>query len=114
MTNAKKNDILCKARNLTDGIFGSQVDLYMKGNQFWSDEIDMAPINTIIGRIRNYGRCGGYAMKLERVFKENQINTVGDLLRMGSLEFRKVREVGRGSITRIQDALEELYNITWW
>jgi hypothetical protein len=39
---------------------------------------------------------------------------VGDLLKIGRSGFLKYRNVGKGSISRIDDALEKLYGIKNW
>jgi DNA-directed RNA polymerase alpha subunit len=48
------------------------------------------------------------------VFNNNGINTIGDILRIGRREFMQIKGVGKGSITRIDDALEDLYGIVNW
>ena len=81
----------------------------------YGTEVDNKPISSIVNYIKKYRyRSGGYAVRLERIFKENDIKTVGDLLRFDRSDFLKLRDVGKGSITRIDDALEELYSITNW
>ncbi len=52
--------------------------------------------------------------KLTRIFYENDIKTVGDLLRVGSYVLKKYRGVGLGTFNRICDALDELYGIKEW
>ncbi len=52
-----------------------------------------------------------YAISLVNVFNDNGINTIGDILRMGRQAFMQIKGVGKGSVTRIDDALEELYGI---
>ena len=80
-----------------------------------NEEVDDNPIGEIIrfianGRLRGHG----YSVRLERIFRDNGIRTVGDLLRIGKTGFLKIKDVGKGSSTRIDDALEELYGITEW
>lgn len=55
-----------------------------------------------------------YASSLVNVFNYNGINTIGDILRMGRQAFMQIKGVGKGSATRIDDALEELYEIKDW
>lgn len=82
-------------------------------DRWWPDNVDSAPISVIICRIgRRYDP--GYEVRLGKIFESNNIKTVGDLLRIGRRDFRKYRSVGGGSISRIDDALEELYNIEGW
>lgn len=72
-------------------------------------------IDGVISSIRLSGYMGStYATKLTDIFHNNEINTVGDLLRIGRSYFSRYRNVGRGSISRIDDALEKLYGITNW
>ena len=52
-----------------------------------------------------------YAISLVNVFNDNGINTIGDILRIGRRAFVQIKGVGKGSVTRIDDALEELYGI---
>lgn len=55
-----------------------------------------------------------YAISLVNVFNDNGINTIGDILRMGRQAFMQIKGVGKGSVTRVDDALEELYGIRDW
>lgn len=43
-----------------------------------------------------------------------KIKKVGDLLRITRRQFKKYRSVGGGSLSRIDNALEELYDIKGW
>jgi DNA-directed RNA polymerase alpha subunit len=80
-----------------------------------SIEYDNKPIGEVISCISKSGQMGiTYATKLADIFHNNEINTVGDLLRIGGRYFSKYRNVGKGSISRIDDALEELYGIKDW
>ena len=80
-----------------------------------SIEYDNKPIGEVISCISKSGRMGStYATKLADIFHNNEINTVGDLLRIGCRYFSKYRNVGKGSISRIYDALEQLYGINDW
>lgn len=111
------NDISSMAVALTDNIFKVKEVLKNKEGHFWSDETDAEPVETIISWIerKGYGyNSGGYAYKLTKIFKDNNIKTVGDLLRMGKQAFMKLNKVGKGSYTRVDDALEDLYNIKGW
>ena len=83
-------------------------------NQWWPDNVDSAPISGITCRIGSGMYDPGYEVRLGRIFMRNDIKTVGDLLRIGRRNFRKYRSVGDGSIRRIDDALEMLYDIKGW
>ena len=83
-------------------------------DRWWPDNVDRAPISVIICRIGSMRRGSGYSVRLGKIFERNNIKTVGDLLRIGRRDFRKYGSVGGGSITRIDDALEDLYDIKGW
>ena len=83
-------------------------------DRWWPDNVDIAPVNVIICHIGSKGWDPGYGVRLGKIFYSNNIKTVGDLLRIGRRDFRKYRSVGGGSITRIDDALEDLYDIKGW
>ena len=46
--------------------------------------------------------------------RENDINTVGDLIRLGAHKFGKCHNVGRHTISVIDEALEEHFQIPDW
>ncbi len=46
--------------------------------------------------------------------KDNCINTVGDLIRCGAHKFSTFKLVGKKTITRIDDALEDYFGISDW
>jgi hypothetical protein len=83
-------------------------------DRWWPDNVDSAPVNVIICHIGSKSWDPGYGVRLGKIFDSNNIKTVGDLLRIGRRDFRKYRSVGGGSITRIDDALEDLYDIKGW
>lgn len=74
---------------------------------------DMDTVSVI--PVFNYLDSHNYnSTKLTRIFYENNIKTVGDLLRVGSYVLKKYRGVGLGTYRRICDALYELYGIEEW
>ena len=79
-------------------------------------DYDKTSVREIIKYLVNNGRYGNqrYATSLVNVFNDNGINTIGDILRMGRRAFMQIKGVGKGSVTRIDDALEELYGIVNW
>ena len=83
-------------------------------DRWWPDNVDVSPVNVIIGHIEKTRRNFGYGVRLAKVFDANDIKTIGDLLRVGRHKFRTYNSVGNGSVTRIDDAMEELYNIMSW
>lgn len=46
--------------------------------------------------------------------KENGINTVGELILCGAHKFRTYRNVGLGTISQIDDALEQYFGVIEW
>ena len=76
-------------------------------NQF--DSVDIKEVLNIV-RKQNFYRS---VTKLENAFIIANINTVGDLIRVGRREFSQTRLVGRKSVCAVDDALEEL-GVTAW
>jgi hypothetical protein len=82
--------------------------------RWWPDNVDIAPASVIIGYIEKSRRSYGYGVRLTKVFENYDIKTVGDILRQGRHNFMRYEGVGGGSAARIDDALEELYDIKSW
>ena len=78
-------------------------------------DYDKTPVAEVIKYVEtnDLGHCG-YGIRIQNILHANNITTVGDLLREGRINFLRFRDVGRGSITRIDDALYELYGIKGW
>ena len=70
------------------------------------DSIDIKEVLNIVRKNQRFG--SGIATSLERIFNINNINTVGDLTRIGRRDFSKYRLVGKKAIWAIDDALAEL------
>ena len=83
-------------------------------DRWWPDNVDIAPVAVILSHVGYNGYDPGYEVRLGKIFESNNIKTVGDLLRIGRRDFRKYRSVGGGSISRIDNALETLYDIKGW
>lgn len=83
-------------------------------DRWWPDNVDSAPVSAILSHVGYDGYDPGYEVRLGKIFESNNIKTVGDLLRIGRRDFRKYRSVGGGSISRIDNALETLYDIKGW
>ena len=83
-------------------------------DRWWPDNVDSAPVAVILSHVGYDGYDPGYEVRLGKIFESNNIKTVGDLLRIGRRDFRKYRSVGGGSISRIDNALEMLYDIKGW
>ena len=75
------------------------------------DKIDIKEVLNIVRKNQGFG--SGIATMLETVFHNSNINTVGDLIRIGRRGFSKYRLVGKKSIWAIDDALAELGATTW-
>jgi len=77
-------------------------------------DFDNIHIKEVLNIVRkNQGFSSGIATILETVFLNNNINTVGDLIRIGRRDFSKYRLIGKKSIGAIDDALVEL-GVTGW
>ena len=83
-------------------------------DRWWPDNVDSAPVAVILSYVGYDGYDPGYGVRLGKIFESNDIKTVGDLLRIGRRNFKKYRSVGGGSISRIDNALETLYDIKGW
>ena len=83
-------------------------------DRWWPDNVDSAPVAVILSNVGYNGYDPGYEVRLGKIFDAYDIKTVGDLLRIGRRNFRKYRSVGNGSISRIDGALEKLYDIKGW
>lgn len=70
------------------------------------DSVDIKEVLNIVRKNQGFG--SGIATSLETIFNNNNINTVGDLMRIGRRDFSKYRLVGKKSIWTIDDALNEL------
>ena len=70
------------------------------------DDIDIKEVLNIVRKNQRFS--SGIATSLETIFNNNNINTVGDLTRIGRRYFSKFRLVGKKSIWSIDDALAEL------
>ena len=83
-------------------------------DRWWPDNVDSAPVAVILSHVGYESYDPGYEVRLGKIFENNNIKTVGDLLRIGRRNFKKYRSVGGGSISRIDNALEMLYDIKGW
>ena len=93
-------------KNLYDWII-KEPEVEMETEQKSSyDKID---IKEVLNSIRkNKGFSSGIPTMIETAFCRNNINTVGDLIRIGRHDFSKCRLMGKKSIWAIDDALDEL------
>lgn len=87
---------------------GVEVETIDKNN---FDGVDIKEVLKIIRK--NKGSRSGIATTLETMFNNDNINTVGHLVRIGRRNFSKFRLVGKKSIWAIEDALEELGVKSW-
>jgi hypothetical protein len=105
-------DIMQERDELKDRL--AKIEPKSDPNRWWSDVVDRASVKEIIGHIQRRGWDHGYGVRLEKLFDNNDIKTVGDLLRITRSVFKKYRSVGGGSLSRIDDALHDLYGIDGW
>ena len=110
---ANMADVARWATDLTERIFPPLLEPMTECEQHDRNIEDDSMLN-IVGYIKYKCDSGGYGARLERVFDDNGIKTVGDLLRVGRSQFKKYPKIGFGSIVRIDDALKDLYNIKSW
>ena len=78
------------------------------------NQFDSISIKEVLNIVRKNQRLSsGIATTLEGIFDSNNINTVGDLMRIGRRDFSKYRLVGKGCLFKLDDALNELGATTW-
>lgn len=75
------------------------------------DNIHIKEVLKIVRKNQHFS--SGIATTLETVFRNNNINTVGDLMRISRRDFSKYGHVGKKSISAIDDALDELGATIW-
>ena len=73
-------------------------------------EIDLDSIK--VGEIEQY--LGMSAVRFRNRCMENDIHTVGQLVRIGSNGFRALRLVGGGLVDKLRDVLSEYYGVNGW
>ena len=112
----KMRDEYLKIEQERDELKGRVAQLEPKAapDRWWPDNVDSAPVAVILSHVGYESYDPGYEVRLGKIFESNNIKTVGDLLRIGRRNFRKYRSVGGGSISRIDNALETLYDIKGW
>jgi len=69
---------------------------------------DGTDIREVLNIVRKNHYYSGIATMIDSVFLENNIKTVGDLMRIGRRDFSKYRLIGKKSIWVIDEALAEL------
>lgn len=76
-------------------------------NKYGLDSIDIREVLNIVRKDERFS-IGGIATSLETIFNKNNINTVGDLMRIGRRDFYKYKLVGKKSVWAIDEALDKL------
>lgn len=102
-------EIADMAKDLTERIIKMTDEDAQEGAM--PENMDKVPIFKIFSYLESHRYN---TTKLTRIFYENGITTIGDLLRVGSYTLKKYRGVGLSSYNRIGDALYELYGIKDW
>lgn len=92
----------------------AQLEPKQDPGKWWPDNVDVVPISVLTCRIRSLRYDPGYSARLEKIFADNNIKSVGELLRIGRRDFMKYPHVGPGSVTRIEEALDDLFDIKGW
>lgn len=107
-------EIADMANELQEHTFGKALENSIKETQVKTEITNATPISVIVSYLdKQWGGCG-YGARMDRLFKKYNIASVGDLLRIGRHDFEKIHSVGRGSVTRIDDALRDLFNLEDW
>lgn len=74
------------------------------------EEIDLDSIK--VSELEQY--LGMSAVRFRNRCMENDIHTVGQLVRIGSGGFRALRLVGSGLVSKLRVALSDKYNVSDW
>lgn len=74
------------------------------------EEIDLDSIK--VGELEQY--LGMSAVRFRNRCMENEIHTVGQLVRIGSNSFRALRLVGSGLVDKLRDVLFVNYGVEGW
>ena len=74
------------------------------------EEIDLDSIK--VGELEQY--LGMSAVRFRNRCMENDIHTVGQLVRIGSNGFRALRLVGGGLVDKLRDVLSANYGVEGW
>jgi DNA-directed RNA polymerase alpha subunit len=96
-------------KNLYDWIVDESDDEVETNQENQFDSVDIEEVLKIIRRQNFYHNV----TIIETIFRRENINTVGDLIRVGGRKFSKYRTAGRKTVSAIADALEEL-GVTAW
>jgi len=109
-------DIAGAARELADQLFPGIPA--QKGNPE-TDSIEV--LLREVGRVDeqnvdNYRHVqkSGFEVRLGNIFRSQDVNVVGDLLRYGRRDFQKARGIGPHTVKCVDQALQNLYDITEW
>lgn len=115
-------DIAGAARELADQLFPGTTS--QKGNPETDSiavllkevkRVEDQEVNEQKKRCNGYGQRGGLDIRLHNFFiSKNNIETVGDLLRHGRRELQKGRNIGPHTVECVDQALQNLYDITEW
>ena len=76
--------------------------------------ISEIPISEIVLCMTKYDLGRGLSTRFARVARMYDINTLGDLLKMGKFEFSRLHNVGSVLLLNLNRSLEELYGIKSW
>ena len=84
----------------------------VNGEQTDYDDVPSSEIVNYVRRI--YSRSGGYAVGLEKVLKANNLDTIGDVIRLGYNGFKRLHSVDGRMLATVVDALNVLCGINYW
>ena len=78
------------------------------------NEYDNITVSEILKLVReNTGTSSRVTESLAKVFYNNNITTVEDLLKVGKMSFKRYRNIGKKSLSVLDDALFELGIKSW-
>lgn len=126
---ARMSDLAGMARKLANEIYGEDEPI-----PALPAELDAEPIENLLKEIDRRDRedverrkalnqkdfpgwrlqKGGFYKRLSKVFRENEIETVGDLISARSYKFLHMKNVGQLCFARVNKILEDTYGITAW
>ena len=107
-------EIVDMANELQERTFGKALENEIKETQAKTETTYAVPISVIVSHLDKQWRGYGYGARMDKLFKKYNIASVGDLLRIGRHDFARINSVGNGSVTRIDDALRDLFNLESW
>ena len=83
---------------------------WVNGDEIFKSEVDLDTVK--VTELEQF--LGMSAVRFRNRCMENEIHTVGQLVRIGSVGFRALRLVGGGLVKKIGEVLAEVYGVSNW